>query len=75
MKPTSESSVNEQSARLDSEGTARPLVQCWGCGGPHYVKNCPQRKGTEQLSQIHEALTVDDVGRSIPRINAALDDH
>eukprot|EP00253_Pinus_taeda_P021744 PITA_21744 len=52
----------------------RPPVQCWGCGGPHYIKNCPQRKGTEQLSQIHEASTVGEVGRSVPRINAALED-
>eukprot|EP00253_Pinus_taeda_P010525 PITA_10525 len=74
FKTTSESRVSEQPARLDSEGAARPPVQCWGCGGPHYVKNCPQRKGTEKLSQIHEALIVGDVGRSVPRINAALDD-
>eukprot|EP00253_Pinus_taeda_P033796 PITA_33796 len=31
-------------------------------------------KGTEQLSQIHEASTVGEVGHSIPRINVALDD-
>eukprot|EP00253_Pinus_taeda_P010551 PITA_10551 len=36
--------------------------------------NEQHRKGTEQLSQIHEASTVGEVGRSIPRINAALDD-
>eukprot|EP00253_Pinus_taeda_P008592 PITA_08592 len=55
------------------EGT-RPPVQCWGCGGPHYVKNCPQRKGVDQISQIHEASTVGDVARSVPRINVALED-
>eukprot|EP00253_Pinus_taeda_P016846 PITA_16846 len=33
-----------------------------------------QRKGAEQLSQIHEASTVGEVGRSLPRINAALED-
>lgn len=64
----------EQSTKLDSEGITRPLVQCWGCGGPHYVKNCPQWKGTDQISQIHETSTVGNVGRSVPRINAALDD-
>eukprot|EP00253_Pinus_taeda_P019676 PITA_19676 len=74
FKTTNESRVSEQHARLDSEGKARPPVQCWGCGGPHYVKNYPQRKGTEQLSQIHEASMVGEVGRSVPRINAALDD-
>eukprot|EP00253_Pinus_taeda_P011976 PITA_11976 len=63
-----------QQIRLDNEGTTRPPVRCWGCGGPHYIKNCPQRKGTEQLSQIHEASTVGEVGRSMPRINATLED-
>eukprot|EP00253_Pinus_taeda_P016057 PITA_16057 len=74
FRTNNESKVNEQQPRLDNEGTARPPVQCWGCGGPHYIKNCPQRKGIEQLSQIHEASTVGEVGRSIPRINAALED-
>eukprot|EP00253_Pinus_taeda_P018204 PITA_18204 len=36
--------------------------------------NESKRKGTEKLSQIHEASTVGEVGRSIPRINAALED-
>eukprot|EP00253_Pinus_taeda_P012189 PITA_12189 len=74
FRSANESKVNEQQIRLDNEGTARPPVQCWGCGGPHYIKNCPQRKGTEQLSQIHEASTVGEVGRSVPIINAALED-
>ena len=72
FKIANESRINEQHARLDSEGAARPQVQCWGCVAPHYVKNCPQRKGAEQLSQIHEASIVGEVGRSVPRINAAL---
>eukprot|EP00253_Pinus_taeda_P022381 PITA_22381 len=74
FRPNNETKGSGQQIRLDSEGATRPPVQCWGCGGPHYIKNCPQRKGTEQLSQIHEASTVGEVGRSIPRINAALED-
>eukprot|EP00253_Pinus_taeda_P026609 PITA_26609 len=74
FRSANESKVNEQQIRLDNEGTARPPVQCWGCGGPHSIKNCPQRKGTEQLSQIHEASIVGEVGRSVPRINVALED-
>eukprot|EP00253_Pinus_taeda_P002210 PITA_02210 len=73
-RPGSENRVSEQPARPEGEGMTRPPVQCWGCGGPHYVKNCPQRKGTDQISQIHEASTVGDVARSVPRINAALED-
>eukprot|EP00253_Pinus_taeda_P015634 PITA_15634 len=75
LRPNSEPKGSGQQIRLDNEGTTRPPVQCWGCGGPHYIKNCPQRKGAEQLSQIHEASTVGEVGRSLPRINAALEDH
>eukprot|EP00253_Pinus_taeda_P010631 PITA_10631 len=74
FRTANEPKASEQPIRLDNEGTARPPLQCWGCGGPHYIKNCPQRKGTEQLSQIHEASTVGEVGRSVPRINAALED-
>eukprot|EP00253_Pinus_taeda_P019619 PITA_19619 len=74
LKPPIESRISEQSRKTDNEGTARPPIQCWGCGGPHYIKNFPNRKGTEQVSQIHEASTVGDMGRSLPRINAALED-
>eukprot|EP00253_Pinus_taeda_P019525 PITA_19525 len=69
----SESRVSEPPARSEIEGT-RPPVQCWRCGGPHYVKNCPQHKAVDQISQIHEASTVGDVARSVPRINVALED-
>eukprot|EP00253_Pinus_taeda_P005458 PITA_05458 len=69
----SESRISEPPARSEIEGT-RPLVQCWGCGGPHYVKNCPQHKGVDQISQIHEASIVGDVARSVPRVNTALED-
>lgn len=74
FKPPAESKYSEQQVRLDNEGSARPPVQCWGCGGPHYIKNCPHRKESDQLSQIYEASTVGDVARAMPRINAALDD-
>jgi len=67
-KPTNESRISKQPIRLDNKGVAKPPVQCLGCGGPHYVKNYPQWKGTEQVSQIHEASTIDDIGRSLPQI-------
>eukprot|EP00253_Pinus_taeda_P026215 PITA_26215 len=70
----SESKINEPPTRSDLEGMTRPPFQCWGCGGPHYVKNFPQRKGVDQISQIQEASTVGEVARSMPRINAALED-
>eukprot|EP00253_Pinus_taeda_P022539 PITA_22539 len=74
FKTPAESKYSEQQVRLDNEGSARPPVQCWGCGGPHYIRNCLHRKDNDQLSQIYEASTVGDVARSIARINAALED-
>lgn len=74
LNPPNESRYGEQSGRADNEGIARPPVQCWGCGGPHYIKNCPHRKGNDQVSQVYEASTVGDVALSIPRINASLED-
>jgi len=56
------------------EIAARPPVQCLGCGGPHYVKNCLYRKGTDQVVRIQEASTVGEVARNIPKINATLKD-
>lgn len=38
------------------------------------MKNCPQRKGVEQVSQVYEASTVGNVGRDLLKINAALED-
>eukprot|EP00253_Pinus_taeda_P031475 PITA_31475 len=74
FKPPTDSKYSEQQVRLDPEGAARPPVQCWGCGGPHYIRNCPHRKDSDQLSQIYEASKVGDVARSMPKINAALED-
>lgn len=74
LKPPNESKYSEEPGRADNEGSARPPVQCWGCGGPHYVKNCLHRKEIDQVSQVYEASTVGDVARSIPRINATLED-
>eukprot|EP00253_Pinus_taeda_P001681 PITA_01681 len=74
FKPPAESKYSEQQVRLDNESTARPPVQCWGCGGPHYIRNCPHWKDNDQLAQIYEASTVGDVARSMPKINVALED-
>lgn len=70
-----ESKTNEQSGKIEVEIAARPLVRCWGCGGPHYVKNCPYRKVTVQVTELQEASTVGEVARSIPKINATLEHH
>lgn len=42
---------------------------------PHYYKNFPHRGRTEPVANIHEASTMGDVARNVPRINATLEDH
>eukprot|EP00253_Pinus_taeda_P022388 PITA_22388 len=74
FKPPNDSKNSEPLGRVDNEGTARSPVQCWGCDGPHYIKNCPHRKGSDHVSQVYEASTVGDVAQSLPRINVALED-
>ena len=53
-----ESKTNEKLGRTEVEIVARPLIQCWGSGGPNYVKTFPNQKGTDQIAQIQEASTV-----------------
>jgi len=67
--------MNDQAGRTEAETANIPLIQCWGCGCPHYVKNCPHRRGAYQISEIQEASTMGEVARSIPKINVALEDH
>ena len=46
-------------------------VKCWECNGPHYALVCPNWKNTvSNIHTIHEEMTVEELGRSIPRINA-----
>lgn len=75
FKVLGETRTNEKVGRNEAELTNRPPIQCWGYGGPHYVKNCPHCKGANQISQIQEASIVGEVARSILKINAALEDH
>lgn len=45
-----ETKMNEQAGRTEVETTNRPPIECWGCRGPHYVKNYPRRRGDDQIS-------------------------
>eukprot|EP00253_Pinus_taeda_P023957 PITA_23957 len=66
--------TQEKPGKDGVELASRPSVQCLGCGGPHHIKNCPQRRGANQIFQLQEASTVGDVARSLPKINASLED-
>ena len=61
FRPSHEPKPSEKSGKTEIEATTRPPVQCWGYGGPHYIKNFPNQKGTQHISQIHKAYTVGDI--------------
>ena len=49
-------------------------IKCWECNGPHYSSVCPNLKMTvSNIHTIQEEMTVGDLVRTIPRINASLD--
>jgi hypothetical protein len=52
----------------------QPPIQCWGCKGDHMFKDCPHRG--EKVRTVHNVQKdeiVEDMGRNVPRIYAALD--
>jgi hypothetical protein len=60
--------------RRFGDNSHEPL-KCWECGEPHLRRNCPRLSSTNRtvVHNLQEASTVGDVGRSLHRINAAID--
>jgi hypothetical protein len=54
---------------------SREPLKCWECGEPHLRRNCPCLISANRtvVHNLQEASTVGDVGRSLHRINAAID--
>ena len=49
-------------------------IKCWECNGPHYASVCPNRKNIViNIHTIQEEMTVGELVRTMPRINAALE--
>jgi hypothetical protein len=55
------------------DSSCEPL-KCWECGKPHLRRNCPCLISANIIvvHNLQEASTVGDVGRSLHRINAAI---
>ena len=52
----------------------KETVKCWECNGPHYASVCPNKKKTvSNRHTVQEEMIVGDLARTIPRINAALE--
>jgi len=74
FKVLGEAKTNEKLGRIEAELVARSPLQCWGCRGPNYVKNYPQHRGDDQISQLQEVSIIGEIARSLPKINATLED-
>jgi hypothetical protein len=50
-------------------------LKCWECGEPHLRRNYPRLIATNRtvVHNLQEASTVGDMGKSLHRINAAID--
>jgi hypothetical protein len=58
----------------ESQRKRQPPIQCWSCKGYHRFRDCPHRgeKG-RVVHNVQQAKIVEDMGRYVPRIYAALD--
>jgi hypothetical protein len=56
------------------DNSCEPL-KCWECGEPHLRRNCPRLIATNRtvVHNLQEASTMGDLGKSLHRINAAID--
>jgi hypothetical protein len=52
----------------------QPPIQCWGCKGDHMFRDCPHisEKG-RTVHNVQQVETMEDMGKNLPRIYAALD--
>ena len=53
----------------------RETLKCWECREPHLRRNCPHliAANNTAVHNLQEASTVGDMGRSLHRINVAID--
>jgi hypothetical protein len=52
----------------------KPPIQCWGCGGDHVLRDFPHRGEKVKIAyNVQQVEKVEDMGRNVPRIYAALD--
>jgi hypothetical protein len=52
----------------------KPPIQCWDFGGDHMYRDCPHTgEKVRNVHSVQQVDTVEDMGRNVPRIYAALD--
>jgi hypothetical protein len=69
-QPTSKEPMTETMGKRPR----KPPIQCWGCGGDHMYRDFPHRgEKVRIVHNVQQVDTVEDMGRNVPRIYAALD--
>ena len=76
---TTQGKKNSKEPRMTEAMETRPRQQpmkCWGCDGNHMFRYCLQR-GEKMRTEhsVWQVVIVEDMGRSVPRIYAALDNN
>jgi hypothetical protein len=52
----------------------KPPIQCWGCKRYHMFRDCPHKgEKVRSIHNVQQVEIVEDMGRNVPRIYAALD--
>ena len=73
MVKRNKESINNHSNYTKNFERKEP-IKCWECTGPHYASAFPNRKKiVRNIHTIQEEMTVGDLARTMPRINAALE--
>ena len=60
--------------KKNQEVTWEPL-KCWCCGGSHFYRNFPHKRGGQSIHTIREDTTVGEVAQNIPKISTSFDNH
>ena len=54
--------------------SSKETVKCWECNGRNYASVCRNRKKTvSNIHTVQEEMTVGELARIMPKINAALE--
>ena len=70
VQPTS---TEPRTIETGGQRPRQPPIQCWGCKGEHRFRDFPHRgeKG-RTVHNVQQAEIVEDMGRNVPRIYAAM---
>jgi len=65
----------ELNVKSRNEDKEKGMLKFWECDEPHLLRVCPHnRRSVQHIQVVHEATTVNDLIRNIPRISVTLED-